>query len=150
MEVKFRIAMEEDVDDIIRLCNECFDEPLDFNYARSVFEKYKDDENQIYLVGIVDEKIVSHVKISIITTMYKEMNNFSILNHVCVKPEYRRNNIATRMLYECERISSEHDCKLMQLWSNNSRIPAHACYKAYGFKPVDCQFFRKVVDFEVL
>lgn len=145
MEVKFRRAKEEDVDDIIKLCNECFHEETSIGYARDMFKKTKDDKNQIYLVGVMDGKIIAHVKITIIPTIYENMNTYSILNHVCVKEEYRRHNIATKMLDECSKISKKNNCVCMELWSNNFRVPAHACYKNYGFVVNDAKFFSKEI-----
>ena len=78
--------------------------------------------------------------------MYEKMNIYAILNHVCVKPEYRRHNIATKMLEKIEDICSLHNVKTMELWSNNVRVPAHACYKKYGFSLDDAGFFSKPVE----
>lgn len=146
MDVKFRIATKDDVKAIIDLCNECFDETTPLEYAMEVFEKTEKDENQIYLVGEVDNKIVAHAKITIIPTIYKKMNTYSILNHVCVKPDYRRHNLATKMLEVCERISKEHHCVKMELWSMNFREAAHACYKNYGFNVDDAKFFSYEIN----
>ncbi|MDE5586744.1 MAG: GNAT family N-acetyltransferase [Bacilli bacterium] len=145
MEVKFRIAQKEDVKEIIDLCNVAFVEDTPIEYAMEVFEETKDDPNNIYLVGIADDKIVAHAKISIIRTMYEKMNTYAILNHVCVMEEYRRHGIATKMLVEIEKICKERGCKTMELWSNNVRIPAHSCYKKYGFHLDDAGFFSKEV-----
>ena len=79
----------------------------------------------------MDNKIIAHTKITIIPTIYEKMNTYAILNHVCVKEEYRRHNIATLMLKEIERICRLKKVKTMELWSNNVRVPAHACYKKY-------------------
>lgn len=146
MEVSFRRAAIDDVDAIIALCNECFEEDTSLQYATKVFKETMDDKNQIYLVGIVDDKIVAHTKITIIPTMYEKMNTYAIINHVCVKPEYRRNNIATYMLDEVTKICKEMNCKAIELWSNNFRQPAHACYKKYGFIVNDAKFFSKEID----
>lgn len=143
MEVTFRRATIEDVEGIIELCNECFNEETSLEYANRVFEETKDDKNQIYLVGIVDGKIIAHTKITIIPTMYEKMNTYSILNHVCVKEEYRRHNIATLMLDEATKICKEMGCKAIELWSNNFRQAAHACYNKYGFIVNDAKFFSK-------
>lgn len=145
MNVDFRLATLEDVPEIIKLCNLVFEEDTDIEFAKKEFLKSEDDENQIYLIGIVDGKIVAHTKITVIPTMYKDMNTYSILNHVCVHPEYRRNNIATKMILECEKISKEHNCTSIKLWSNNYRGPAHACYKKYGFEINDASFFSKKI-----
>lgn len=145
MKVEFKQATLDDVEDIVKLCNECFDETTDIKYAKDVFLKTKDDENQIYLIGMVDNTVIAHTKITIIPTIYQKMNTYAILNHVCVKPEYRRHNVATQMLIECEKISKEMGCVCMELWSNNFRQPAHACYKNYGFIVNDAKFFSKEI-----
>lgn len=146
MDVNFKIATLDDVEKIVALCNECFDEDTSVAYAKEMFEKTKEDKNQIYLIGMVKEEVIAHTKITIIPTIYEKMNTYSILNHVCVKPEYRRHNIATKMLVECERISKENGCVVMELWSNNFRQPAHACYKNYGFIVNDAKFFSKEIN----
>lgn len=145
MEVNFRIATLDDVENIIKLCNECFFEETSLDYAYNVFKKTMDDPNQIYIVGEVDNQIIAHSKITIIPTIYEVMNTYSILNHVCVKPEYRRHNIATKMLKEIEKICTDKGCKKMELWSNNVRTAAHACYKKYGFTIDDAGFFSKKI-----
>lgn len=143
MKVEFRKARLEDIEEIIALCNECFNENTNLDYAKEMFKKTENDENQIYLVGIVDEKIIAHTKITIIPTIYEPMKTYSILNHVCVKPEYRRQNIATLMLEVCEKISKEKNCVDMELWSKNFRVPAQSCYLKYGFIVEDAKFFSK-------
>lgn len=145
MEILFRKADINDVEGIIDLCNECFEESTSYEFAKDVFLKTKNDENQIYIIGVVDDKIVAHTKITIIPTMYEKMNTYAIINHVCVKPEYRRHNIATKMLDEVTRICKEKNCKAIELWSNNFRVPAHACYKKYGFIVNDAKFFSKEI-----
>lgn len=143
MIVTFKKASIDDLEEIISLCNECFNENTSIDYAKKVYKETENDSNQIYIVGLVDNKIVAHAKITIIPTIYEKMNSFSILNHVCVKPEYRRHNIATKMLIECEKISKEHNCIAMKLWSMNFRQAAHECYKHYGFDIDDAKFFTK-------
>lgn len=143
--VEFRLATLDDVEDIIALCNECFGEETPIEYAKGIFEKTKDSPNDIYIIGIMDGKIVSHGKLTIIETMYQPMATYAILNHICVKPEYRRHNIATKMLTKMESICKEKNCVKMELWSNNVRVPAHACYKHYGFTLDEAGFFSKVI-----
>lgn len=144
--VEFRLATENDLEEIINLCNECFFEETSMEYARKIFEESKNDPNSLYVVGIMDGKIVAHTKITIIKTIYEKMNIYAILNHVCVKPEYRRHQIATRMLDEVTKLCLERDVKTIELWSNNVRVPAHACYKNYGFTLDDAGFFSKKIS----
>ena len=146
MNIKFRIATINDIEKIVELCNECFDENTSIEYAKTKFIETENDKNQIYLIGTIDEQIVAHTKITIIPTIYEDMNTYSILNHVCVKPEFRRHNIATKMLIECEKICKEHSCVAIELWSKNFREAAHKCYINYGFEIVDAKFFSKKID----
>ena len=94
-------------------------------------------------IGLANGNIVAHAKITIIPTMYENMNTYAILNHVCVKKELRREHIGTKMLDECFRIAKEHNCKCVELWSKNFRVAAHALYQNYGFDVMDAKFFTK-------
>lgn len=143
MNIEFSIASSDDITNIIDLCNLCFDEDTSYDYALKVFKETKESGNDIYIVGKIDQKVVAHAKITIIKTIYEKMNTYAILNHVCVHPDYRRNNIATKMLDEITKICKEKHCVAMELWSMNFRTAAHACYKNYGFTKDDAGFFSK-------
>lgn len=143
MEVTFRPATRADLADIIDLTNECFDENTPLQYAEKVWDENAADPNQIYLNGYVDGELLAHVKISIIPTIYEEMNTFAILNHVCVRPSARRHHLGTKLLDETFRICKERGVKTVELWSKNFRQAAHALYHKYGFEVVDAKFFSK-------
>ena len=145
MKTTFKIATRENIEDIIALCNLCFNEKTSLEYATKSFIETEQDKNQIYLIGELDGKIIAHSKITIIPTMYEKMNTYAILNHVCVHPDYRRQNIATQMLDECTRICKNHNCVKIELWSMNFREAAHACYRNYGFQIDDAKFFSKEI-----
>lgn len=148
MNTKFSIATIKDVDEIVDLCNECFFESTNKEDARKVFESTMDDSNQIYVIGRLDGKVIAHAKITIIPTMFEGMETYAILNHVCVKEEYRRHKIATHLLDEVTKICKEKKCISIKLWSGNFRKAAHACYKDYGFEPFECGFFQKEIEKE--
>lgn len=145
MEVTFREMKKKDIPNVIALCNDVFKEETSLEYAMKIYKKHRKDPNQIYIVGIVDGVIVSHLKISVIQTIYEKMNTYAILNHVGVKEEYRRHGIATKMLDVAFEIAKEHGCKMVELWSNNVRTATHACYYNYGFKLDDAGFFSMSV-----
>ena len=141
MKLVFKKAILDDVSDIVSLCNECFNENTDLEYARNSFIETMNNPNHIYLIGRVDNVAVAHLKITIIPTMYQPMSTYAILNHVCVKPDYRRHNIATHMLDVAKKLCIQKGCAKIELWSNNSRQAAHSCYKNYGFGIDDAKFF---------
>ncbi len=145
MKIKFRVAGKKDIKDIIELTNECFDENTSLAYAKKIYKKNQHDKNQIYIVGEVDGKIVTHAKVQVIPTIYEEMNTYAILNHVCVKPEMRRAHIGTKLLDVCFKVAKQHKCKKVELWSKNFRVAAHALYHKYGFEVMDAKFFERNV-----
>lgn len=107
MNKEFKIMEENELAETIELCNLCFDENTNIDYAKNIYEKSKNDSNQIYIIGKVDDKIVAHLKITIIPTIYKEMNTYAILNHVCVHPDYRRHHLGTTLLDTAFKICQE-------------------------------------------
>lgn len=143
MEVKFRIATFDDVEGIIKLCDECFNEKTSLDYAKKIYRENENDSNQVYVVGMLDDLVVAHAKVQIIPTIYEDMNTYAILNHVCVKPDYRRHNIGTKLLDLCFKIAKEKNCKCVELWSKNFRQAAHGLYHKYGFEVMDAKFFTK-------
>lgn len=145
MIISFKVAKETDVKQIIDLCNECFSENTSYDYALRVYNETKNDPNNIYIIGTIDDKIIAHAKITIIKTMYEDMNTYAILNHVCVKKEYRRLHIATKMLDVITKICTDRGVKTLELWSKNIRTAAHSCYKNYGFQLDDAGFFSKKI-----
>lgn len=145
-EVEIRIAKQADVKDIIALTNECFGVNDSVEYAEKVFQQTENDPNQIYLNAYYQNQLVGHMKVTIIPTIYEDMNTYAILNHVCVKPEIRRQHIATKMLDRAFAICQDRKVKVVELWSSNFREAAHACYKKYGFKVLDAKFFACEVE----
>lgn len=143
MQPKFRVATEDDLEAIVRLCNECFEENTTLDFAREVFTASKSDPNQIYLVGEVNGKIVAHGLVNIIPTMYDGMRKYAILNHICVDPEVRRGGIGTKLLDACFAVAEHYGCKTVDLWSKNFRKAAHGLYHKYGFEVLDAKFFEK-------
>jgi hypothetical protein len=35
--------------------------------------------------------------------------------------------------------------KSLKLWSKNFRVPAHSCYRKFGFEAIEATFFEKEV-----
>lgn len=143
MEVTFRPATAADLEDIIALTNLCFDEDTSLEYAEKIWQQTASDPHQIYLNGYLDGELAAHAKITIVPTIYEDMNTFAILNHVCVRPDLRRHHLGTKLLDATFSICKENGVKTVELWSKNFREAAHALYKKYGFEVMDAKFFTK-------
>lgn len=143
MEVTFRPATAADLEDIIALTNLCFGEDTSLEYAEKIWHQTASDPHQIYLNGYLDGELAAHTKITIVPTIYEDMNTFAILNHVCVRPDLRRHHLGTKLLDATFAICKENGVKTVELWSKNFREAAHAMYKKYGFEVMDAKFFTK-------
>lgn len=141
IDVKFSLADVSKVKGIVELCNLVFEENTNYDEAILIFNENKTDSKQIYVIGEHEGKVIAHTRIQIITTIFNDMGTYAILNHVCVHPDYRKHHIATKMLEVVKKVCENHNCCAMKLWSRNFRIPAHECYKKFGFKPDDSTFF---------
>lgn len=146
MEVIFKGLELEDLNSTIDLCNLCFEENTDYDYARNVFIETMNDNNCIYINGIYNNEVVAHTRLTIIKTMYKPMATYALINHLCVKPEFRRHHLASHLLDMVFKVAKDRGCVEVVLWSKNFRVPAHTCYKKYGFQLLDAGFFSKKVD----
>ncbi len=142
MEIKFRIADASHIHGIVDLCNEVFEENTTYEEADRRYKENENDKNQLYIIGEIDGKIIAHTRVAIISTIFDGMETYAILNHVCVKPEYRKHKIATHMLEVVKKVCQERNCIAIKLWSRNFRVPAHTCYKKFGFVPDDATFFN--------
>lgn len=145
MEVIFKSMEENDIPATIDLCNKCFEESTDYEYAKKVYLETMHDSNNVYINGVYNGKVIAHAKLTIIKTIYKPMATYGILNHVCVDPDYRRHHIASYLLDVLFKIAKDNNCVAVELWSKNFRTAAHACYKKYGFEQVEAGFFSKEV-----
>lgn len=145
MEIIFKALELEDLQSTIDLCNLCFDEQTDYEYAEKVFLETRNDPNNVYINAVCNGKVIAHLKLTIIRTIYKPMATYGILNHVCVHPDYRRHHLGTHLLDAAFKVAKDQGCVAIELWSKNFRTAAHACYKKYGFKLVDAGFFEREV-----
>ncbi len=146
MEVIFKSMDLNDLEKTIDLCNLCFDETTDYEYAKQVFLENQNDANSIYINGVINGEVIAHAKLTLIRTIYKPMRTFGILNHVCVHPSYRRHHIATYLLNVLFDTAKRRGCSDIELWSKNFRTAAHSCYHDYGFEVMDAKFFTKEVQ----
>ena len=69
MEVIFKSMEERDIEATLALCNKCFDEFNDYEYAKKVYIETMNDSNNIYINGVLDGKIIAHAKLTIIKTI---------------------------------------------------------------------------------
>ncbi len=136
MEVKF--VRYEDIykDETIDLINKSFDSVNITNIL--------EDDRVIGIVGLIDNKVVSYLNITICTDIIKNYK-YSIINFVCVDSNYRGNDIGKKMMEEAINYSKDYGCDKVQLTSNSKRIAANKMYQSMGFGIRETNVYEKVI-----
>ncbi len=97
-------------------------------------------ENEFsYLIGYVeDDKIVGY---TCVRAMYEEAQ----VCNIAVLPNQRRKGIATKLIDEMLRLSTEKGCKICELEVNTENAPAVELYKKCGFEVAGVRknFYRR-------
>lgn len=133
MDIVIRKYNSSDIDSLNVLLKECYG-----------ITKVNNDTNNIELVADYNNEIVGFLTINLLHDSVKN-TKYCNINYVCVKKEYRNNDIATRMLEEVFNICRNLDIKCIELTSKSSRIEAHGLYEKVGFIKRDTDVFRKEI-----
>lgn len=143
MDIEYKIMDFSELPRTVNLCNLCFEEETKIEDAEKIYKAQKNDENHIYLIGILNGEVVANLKITIIETIYRGLGTYAMLNHICVHPDYRRQKIGTNLVEEAYKICKRRNVKAVSLWSLNHRSIAHQFYKKLGFTSDEAKFFIK-------
>ncbi len=136
MEVKFVKYENNYKDEVIHLINKSFDN----HNITNILE----DNNVIGIVGLIDDKVVSYLNVTICSDVIRN-SKYSIINYVCVDSEYRGNDIGKKMMEKAVEISKVYDCNKIQLTSNSKRIAANNMYQSMGFGIRETNVYEKVI-----
>ncbi len=136
MEVNFVRYEDKYKDGVVNLINNSFD-----NYN---ITDISEDNNVIGLVGLINDKVVGYLNITICTNVIRK-NKYSIINYVCVDSDYRGNHIGLNMMEEAIKISKEEGCSLVKLTSREKRIEANKLYQKMGFGLKETNVYEKVI-----
>lgn len=133
MNIEIREYNENDFDSLNTLLEEVYNTKKEFNTT-----------NNTELVAVIDKDIVGYLTIN---KLYDSVKNikYCYINYVCVKKEYRRYHIATKLLQEVEKICRNENITYIELTSNDKRIEAQYLYQKNGYNKRDTNVFRKVI-----
>ncbi len=116
----------EDIDDVLKICDESFPIP----WSRKSFEDEFNNMFATYLVAKDDEKVIGFIGLWFI------MDECHITN-IAVSKEYRNKHVATMLVEEMFKCCKEHESVYVLLEVRSSNIAAKELYKKFGFKE-DC------------
>lgn len=122
-ELTFREMAPEDADAVEIVERACFAIP----WSRESFWKEAANENTVYLLALIGERVVGYVGCWI---SYEEAQ----ITNVAILPEFRGRGIATKLFAEVIKAVKKKDVTAMTLEVRPSNAPALALYDHYGFK----------------
>lgn len=142
--MNIRKAETKDFDSILKLQLELEDTEVKFdsnliercyetNEGKKRLIKRIKSKAQVFLVAESNNEIVGFIDGRIMeeTIWYKE--KVGILEHICVKKENRRNNVASNLLKEFESRLISMGAKYIQILAFPNNKPAMDLYKKYGY-----------------
>ncbi|HEX8289366.1 MAG TPA: GNAT family N-acetyltransferase [Pyrinomonadaceae bacterium] len=141
MEIKFRIAMREDLPEIVRMLaddflggtREKYENPLPESYTKA-FEEIQNDENNELIVAEKDGEIVGTLQITFTPSISFQGGKRATVESVRVDAKHRGRGIGKELMkWAIERAKSEN-CVSVQLTTNAGRKDAHRFYENLGFK----------------
>lgn len=101
-------------------------------------------ESDIELIAVVDNRVVSYLVLNLLVDGVLDIPYFQV-NYVCTHPDFRNQQIASRMFEEVFSICKERGISYLELTSNPSREAAHHLYTKLGFSIRETNVFRKEI-----
>ena len=96
------------------------------------------------LVAEVDDTVVGYLLVTKILNPV-ENSKYFLVDYVCVKEEYRGNNIGKKLLEKVEYIGKQEKIVYIQMTSSRFRVSAHKLYINMGYEIRESDIFRKVI-----
>ena len=134
-----RNATEQDLTEIANLLNDDFlgknREDLNcFNAYIDAFNEIQQHNNiQLLVLENENKKIIGTMQLIMIPCLAVTGSKRMEIEAVRIASELRGSGIGSWMIEESIKIAKQHNCKIVQLSSNNQRIDAHKFYEKLGF-----------------
>ena len=153
-----RKAKKNDIDEIIRIADQLrkTEAPLDKtknikydSYLSDVYKKreleYIASRKKIFLVALIDEKIVGYVNGYIVENSevyYYEP--VAYLDCLCVDKTVRNQGIGRKLIDEFTNIVKNKGAKYVKLNAFENNIPAVTLYKKLGYEEYSVYYIKKI------
>ena len=134
MEVE--LLKKSDIENYINLIKEIFE----YEPSKESIEKLIKKEK--VLIVKKNNDIIASVQI-VEGYEYIKCQKFYHLYYFCVKKDYRRQGIASKLFDKVEELASKNDINYVELTSGNQRRQAYYFYKSKDFKIKDTTVFVK-------
>ena len=140
MEVAFREATVDDLDDVIALLaddplgkkREDPSEPVDPRYV-AAYEEIQEQRGNRLMVGVADGRVVASFQLVFHPAMSRLGSKRAQLEDVRVVRDLRRSGVGRQLIEYAIAEAEAAGCGLIQLMSSKTRDQAHSFYEYMGF-----------------
>lgn len=108
--------------------------PDDLAPYEKAFARMADDPNQQLVVAVHEDRIVGTLQLTIISGLSRRGSTRSIVEGVRIHSDVRGSGLGTQLIEWAVAESRRQDCRLVQLFSDATRIDAHRFYERLGFE----------------
>ncbi|MFD1171033.1 GNAT family N-acetyltransferase [Oceanobacillus picturae] len=138
--VLFRIAMEEDVSEIVQMIaddelgnkRECYEQPLPTCYLEA-FQAIDQDHNNELVVAVKSEKVIGVLQLTYIPYLTYQGGWRALIESVRVHSRARGSGIGEQLMKWAIQRAKEVGCHVVQLTTDKQRPDALRFYKKLGF-----------------
>ena len=153
-----RKAEKSDIDEIIRIADQLrkTEAPLDktknMKYDSYLSDVYREKEleyisssKKIFLVAVLDEKIVGYINGYIVenSDVYY-LEPVAYLDCLCVDEPARNQGIGKKLIDEFTKLVSSQGAKYIKLNAFENNIPAVTLYKELGYEEYSVYYMKKI------
>ncbi|GAQ17281.1 aminoalkylphosphonic acid N-acetyltransferase [Oceanobacillus picturae] len=138
--VRFRIAMEEDVSEIVQMLaddelgnkRERYEQPLPSCYLEA-FQAIDQDHNNELVVAVKSEKVIGVLQLTYIPYLTYKGGWRALIESVRVHSSARGSGIGEQLMTWAIQRAKEKGCHVVQLTTDKQRPDALRFYKKLGF-----------------
>ena len=138
--MKFRIATESDLPQIVRMLaddflgsqRERYEDPLPESYIKA-FREIDADPNNELIVAELEGEVIGTLQLTYTPSISFQGSKRCTVESVRVDEKLRGQGIGREMMLWAVERAKEKGCASIQLTTNNDRVDAHRFYDSLGF-----------------
>ncbi len=136
MSFEVRAIREYELDALLALYQHLHenDEPPPQRRIKMLWHQILNDTNLQYLVGVLDEQLVSSCTLAIIPNLTRGGSPYGVVENVVTHPDHRGNGFATDVLKHSLELAWKNHCYKVMLLTGRSEENVLKFYENAGFQ----------------
>lgn len=123
----------DDLPWLARLYKQFWGEDSDTERMRKTFESLRRAPSYVFLVAESRGQLVGTVRGVVCSSLYGNCQPFMVVDDVIVDADWRRQGIASRLLWSLEQLAISSDCESINFVTERERTGAQRFYSSMGY-----------------